>query len=135
MCCKLTSIDWPTDPPVGRAPLRKPENTLCTWCAEGRGCTIYRDRPISCAAFQCLWLMDLLPEALRPDRVGGFFDVQGEYLVLLRDPALPDPMADPRVAAWARTFARERGKTLRVIVSGSRSEGRRGRRTRRRDGD
>jgi hypothetical protein len=118
MCCKLTSIDWPTDPPVGRPPLKKPENTLCKYCAVGKGCTIYDDRPVSCAAFQCLWLMDLMPEPLRPDRIGGFFDIQGPYLVLLRDPARPDPMADPKVKRWAEAFAKARGRRLRVIEAG-----------------
>lgn len=115
LCCKLPVIDWPTDPPVGRPPLKKPANTWCTYCAQGQGCTIYPDRPLSCAAFQCLWLMGLMPEGLRPDAIGGFFDVQGPYLLLLKDRTRPDPMALPEVRHWAEAFARARGRKLKVV--------------------
>jgi hypothetical protein len=115
LCCKLPEIVWPTDPPVGRPPLNKPANTLCTYCVEGQGCTIWPERPISCAGFQCLWLMGFLDDDLRPDRVGGFFDVQGRYLLLLRDPARPDPLANPRVKRWADDFARTRGRRLKTV--------------------
>ena len=115
LCCKLPVIDWPTDPPVGRAPLVKPGATWCVYCDQGRGCTIYPDRPLSCAGFQCLWLMDLMPEALRPDLVGGFFDVQGPYLLLLKDPDREDPLEDPAVRRWAEAFAKQRGRRLKVV--------------------
>ena len=115
LCCKLPEIVWRTDPPVGRPPLDKPMNTLCSYCVEGKGCTIYADRPLSCAGFQCLWLMGLMPEDLRPDKVGGYFDVQGPYLLLLKDPARPDPMADPRVKSWAEDFAKTRKRRFKVV--------------------
>ena len=115
LCCKLPEIDWKTDPPVGLPPLKKPMNTLCSHCVEGKGCTIYPARPLSCAAFQCLWLMGLAPEEQRPDRIGGFFDVQGPYLLLLADPARPDPMADPRVKRWADAFARDRKRRFKRV--------------------
>jgi hypothetical protein len=115
LCCKLPEIDWRTDPPVGLPPLKKPQNEWCRHADPARGCTIYADRPLSCAAFQCLWLMGLAPEEQRPDRIGGFFDVQGPYLLLLRDPDRPDPLADPAVRAWADDFAKRRGRKLKVV--------------------
>jgi uncharacterized protein len=115
LCCKLPEIVWPTDPPVGRPPLNKPMNTLCQYCVEGKGCTIWPERPISCAGFQCLWLMGFMGDDMRPDKVGGFFDVQGQYLLLLRDPVRPDPLDDPRVKRWADDFAKTRGRRLKVV--------------------
>jgi hypothetical protein len=115
LCCKLPLIDWQTDPPVGRPPLNKPMNTLCQYCIEGKGCTIYPDRPLSCAGFQCMWLMGFMDDDMRPDKVGGFFDVQGPYLLLLKDPARPDPMSDPRVKGWADSFARARKRRFKVV--------------------
>lgn len=32
------------------------------------GCSIYEDRPTSCRAFECLWLMGFGSEGHRPDR-------------------------------------------------------------------
>ncbi len=115
LCCKLPLIDWPTDLPVGRPPLKKPRNTWCQYCNPGHGCTIYEDRPISCAGFQCLWLMGFVPEALRPDVIGGFFDVQGPYLTLLRDPDGKNPLQDPRVTAFIERFTKTRGRRLKVV--------------------
>jgi hypothetical protein len=115
LCCKLPEIVWPTDPPVGRPALNKPANTLCQYCVEGKGCTIWPERPISCAGFQCLWLMGFMDDDMRPDKLGGFFDVQGPYLLFLKDPARPDPLAKPRVKAWADDFAKTRGRRLKVV--------------------
>lgn len=115
LCCKLPEIVWPTDPPVGRPPLNKAANTLCQYCAEGKGCTIWPERPISCAGFQCLWLMGFMDDDMRPDKIGGFFDVQGQYLLLLKDPARPDPLTNPRVKLWAADFAKTRGRRLKVV--------------------
>ncbi len=115
LCCKLPLIDWVSDSPVGRPPLKKARNTWCEYCAPGRGCTIHAQRPISCASFQCLWLMGFVPEALRPDRIGGYFDVEGPYLTLLRDQDGPDPLADARVKAFIDKFCRDRGRRLKVV--------------------
>lgn len=115
LCCKLPLIDWPTDAPVGRPPLKKPRNTWCTYCRPGQGCTIYEQRPISCAGFQCLWLMGMVPEPLRPDRVNAIFDVQGPYLTLLSDPEGPNPLRDPRVKAFTEHFCATRGRRLKVV--------------------
>ena len=115
VCCKLPLIDWPGDAPVGRPPLKKPRNTWCMYCKPGQGCTIYNDRPISCAGFQCLWLMGLVPEALRPDLVNAMFDVQGPYLTLLSDPEGPNPMHDPRIKAFADRFCKTRGRRLKIV--------------------
>lgn len=61
MCCKLLGVEE----------LGKPAASWCAHCAVGKGCMVYRDRPPTCRAFQCLWTRDEgLPEEMRPDRCG-----------------------------------------------------------------
>ena len=57
LCCKLAAIPE----------LNKPANTWCQNCNPGRGCSIYLDRPTTCADFACDWLTDpYVPEYWRP---------------------------------------------------------------------
>lgn len=115
LCCKLFPIDWPTDPPVGKPALKKEAGVLCEHCAAGKGCGIYEDRPISCAGYQCLWLMGFVPEAFKPDVIGGFFDLHDRYVVLWREPG-KDPIEDvPGVAEWHSEFAQKRGLECEVF--------------------
>lgn len=51
-CCSFAPIRVET--------LRKPANTLCVHCAEGKGCTVYDVRPQVCRGFYCGWFF--LPE-------------------------------------------------------------------------
>jgi hypothetical protein len=48
LCCKVLDI----------YELEKPRDTWCEHVVLWRGCAIYNERPPSCAAFQCLWLID-----------------------------------------------------------------------------
>jgi hypothetical protein len=61
VCCKLISVKE----------LNKPAGTPCQHCNIGRGCAIYQDRPHSCRAWSCGWLVtpDMRDE-YRPDRCG-----------------------------------------------------------------
>ena len=59
LCCKL----------LGVKELSKPAEKWCDFCSKGRGCTIYDNRPASCAEFECGWLLNKLPIEFRPDRV------------------------------------------------------------------
>jgi len=61
MCCKL----------IGVQELEKAQQTWCRYFRREQGCGIYADRPPSCAAFACDWLIDeRLGEEWKPDRSG-----------------------------------------------------------------
>lgn len=56
--------------------LEKPIDTHCpNEQAVGGGCSIYAQRPQSCAAFECLWLQGLVTgdDRRRPDQLGLIF--------------------------------------------------------------
>jgi hypothetical protein len=36
----------------------------------GGGCACYQSRPEPCRHFHCLWIKDLIPDEMRPDKVG-----------------------------------------------------------------
>ena len=63
-CCSLPAIrDW------------KDDFVACKHLGLD-GCEIYRDRPIPCRAFNCLWRVnEKLDSPLRPDRCGVMFEV------------------------------------------------------------
>ncbi len=62
----------------------------------GHGCGIYADRPWSCRAWSCIWMISDLPEEYRPDRLGVVLDpipdlvrVEGEEMVASQFWVLP----------------------------------------------
>ena len=63
-CCTVLEV----------AELGKPSLTPCPHCA-ATNCTIYAQRPLSCAGFACDWLFGRhgLGAALRPDQLGLIF--------------------------------------------------------------
>jgi hypothetical protein len=77
LCCKVMSVEE----------LDKPKNTWCSHCEKGKGCQIYHspERPASCQAFTCLWLLTQkldnpslrLPERYRPDRTRVVVEIPG----------------------------------------------------------
>ena len=61
-CCSLLPIEA----------INKPANTDCRYC--DAGCSIYEDRPETCAEFECGYLQGKnLPLSLRPDKCGIIF--------------------------------------------------------------
>jgi len=53
--------------------INKPTNTRCKHICDV-GCSIYADRPTTCAEFECGYLQaDNVPESLRPDKCGIIF--------------------------------------------------------------
>jgi len=48
LCCKAVAVQ----------DLNKPAGQWCAHFSRGHGCTIYSDRPQSCRAFNCHWLLD-----------------------------------------------------------------------------
>jgi hypothetical protein len=55
--------------------IEKEAGTACCHIGqEGKGCSIYPDRPRSCRDFQCLWRIGAGRDDERPDRVGIVLD-------------------------------------------------------------
>jgi hypothetical protein len=48
LCCKVVAVQE----------LNKPAGQWCSHFSRGHRCTIYDDRPLSCRAFGCHWLLD-----------------------------------------------------------------------------
>ena len=57
LCCKILPV----------TEINKPQDHLCEHA--NNGCMIYETRPHQCRVFNCLWLVGLVPEAFRPDKV------------------------------------------------------------------
>lgn len=75
--------------------LEKPRATMCAHF--DRGCSIYEQRPGSCRAFRCAWLInEELDEAWHPLMAGFFiwFDHATRRMIVETDPDAPD--------AWRR---------------------------------
>lgn len=73
LCCRL--------PPV--LELEKAAGVRCKHQRTGKGCSIYRARPMGCRAWSCLWLIDPRTETLRrPDRSGYVLDCLPDYVTL-----------------------------------------------------
>jgi hypothetical protein len=96
MCCKI----------MGVTELEKPRDTNCKFCAKGRGCTIYSNRPESCKNFECLWLQSQSPDVpytfgpeLRPDRcrVVMYPTTSGKGVIANVDPMRPNAWQHPNV--------------------------------------
>lgn len=65
LCCKILSV----------LDLEKPPMTWCEHCDIGKGCRIYDQRPESCQAFNCMWLInEWMPDEMRPDRCKIVFE-------------------------------------------------------------
>lgn len=58
MCCKTMSV-WE---------IEKPNGVWCKHVQGNRTCAIYDTRPQSCRSFNCLWLLGVGTDAMRPDR-------------------------------------------------------------------
>jgi hypothetical protein len=48
--------------------LEKPAGKWCRYCAVGKGCRIYQNRPLPCQEFRCEWLKGFGQRKDRPDR-------------------------------------------------------------------
>lgn len=107
MCCKL----------LGVSELSKPRNTWCTNCEIGKGCSIYPDRPSSCAGFECAWLLGVLPEDERPDKtkVVAFMLADSEDLQVHVDPHHPEAHHTGAIARVIKAFAESEHSAFIVI--------------------
>lgn len=115
LCCKaLEIVDLPAPSPHGK------------WCSHAKpgripgACTIYQDRPESCRAFECVWLIsqsrpgDVMPPGLRPDRCHAVLTaVPGENtLVVHPDPGYADAWKKGLLNSLLHTFMENGGKVI-----------------------
>lgn len=95
---------------LGVTQIDKPDFQDCQHLCE-LGCAIYANRPAICSGYECLYLMDLLPEeGDRPDRLGAVFSVGesnmlGTYFQVAE--FCPGAINDPRVQAIVETLAHD----------------------------
>jgi hypothetical protein len=98
--------------------LQKPPQTWCQHARKGTGCAIYDDRPGQCRAFRCTWLLGLLREELRPDRVHAVVgsNIEGDHLVIYEDAGFPSTV---RQVFAPEIRAMYDADQITVIVGGS----------------
>jgi hypothetical protein len=110
-CCKAFAV----------RELAKPANRWCRHCAIGKGCAVYADRPLTCRQFACGWLLNPLPDELRPDRSKVvMFEpaTMPGVLAMHVDPGRPDAWRQGGVARIVKEYV-GRGGEVRVIVGGA----------------
>lgn len=77
LCCKILAV-----PELGKA--------ADEWCEHAHrpvGCDVYATRPGSCRNFTCSWLVQKIPDSLRPDRIHGVMSgLDNRSFVLHEDP-------------------------------------------------
>ena len=73
LCCKLLPV----------VELGKPASCRCEHQRAGKGCAIYADKPMSCALWNCRWLVDDECASLpRPDRSHYVVDMIPDFVTL-----------------------------------------------------
>jgi|SRR5579883_97131 len=90
LCCKLIPVEE----------FGKRANERCRYQRAGKGCAIYGGRPLSCALWNCRWLVDA--DALdlpRPDRAHYVLDMMLDF-VTLTDPEDGQPANIPVIQVW-----------------------------------
>lgn len=98
LCCRLPDIDL----------FDKPANAWCRHCIEGKGCSIYADRPSVCRDFLCLWMTEeVVGEAWEPSRSHMMIYRQGPQITVLVDPGHPDIWRREPYHAQLRAWADE----------------------------
>src|SRR5690349_5224538 len=120
LCCKLIPVEE----------FGKRANQRCRHQKASKGCSIYAQRPLSCALWNCRWLVDS-DELPRPDRAHYVLDMMPDFVVLTDeqtgkptnipviqvwiDSAYPDAHRAPSLRAWLN-----RQKSCALIRYGSR---------------
>lgn len=100
--------------------LNKAAGKTCRHFNSGAGCTIYDDRPNTCRAYRCYWLLTQeddrfkkMRSDMRPDKIGVVFEFkpspEGQIIVLTVDPARPEMINDDRVSSFAKELRMRTG--------------------------
>ncbi|MDI7864465.1 hypothetical protein MRS76_21250 [Rhizobiaceae bacterium n13] len=107
LCCHLPEIDV----------LSKPANAMCSNCIEGKGCTIYPDRPSLCRDFHCLWTRDgRLGDEWNPARSHMMLYEQGPQTTVLVDPDFPEIWKQEPYLTQMRRWAAEGKAVGRYVI-------------------
>lgn len=115
LCCTVLAV---VDLRTPEHPDGKEQNTRCAHLrrgAIGGSCSIYAERPTSCAEFSCLWLTGHLPADLKPEKIRAVADVNATGDVLVFHVAPADRGAW-RKGALARFLADIKDGTRKVSV-------------------
>jgi hypothetical protein len=97
-CCRFIPLDLPE--------LSKPTGSLCAYCVDGQGCSVWQVRPRTCRTWFCVWRIVELSEDWRPDRSGIIVRPDGldrgeiTLYVVRRTRFLRDPQLFDTVAQW-----------------------------------
>ena len=112
LCCKLMPVEE----------FEKPASCRCAHQRTGKGCAIYRNRPLSCQLWNCRWLVDRSTADLpRPDRAHYVLDLIPDFVTIQPhdgsparhfevvqvwcDAAFPDAHRAPSFRAWLNAQA------------------------------
>jgi hypothetical protein len=125
LCCKLLPMPE----------LDKAAGTRCHHQRTGKGCAIYARRPMSCALWNCRWLInDDTADLRRPDRAHYVIDIMPDFITLTEpehesanvevvqiwlDPDYPDAYKDPALLDY---LARRGEEGIAAIIRSSASE-------------
>lgn len=113
LCCKLLPVNE----------FDKPANCRCAHQRTGKGCAIYRDRPMSCEIWNCRWLVDTSTGALpRPDRAHYVVDIMPDFVTVV--PHDGSPKRDlPVIVIWCDPAFRDAHKaaSLREWIDSQRT--------------
>ena len=88
LCCKLIPVEE----------LGKRANERCGHQRAGKGCAIYAQRPVSCALWNCRWLVDSDVDLPRPDRAHYVLDMMPDFVTLTEEGGMPTSI--PVVQVW-----------------------------------
>ncbi len=113
LCCKVMSVD----------DLGKLQGVWCSYFKKGPGCSIHGSHPLSCQAFQCLWLLSpTMPDAVRPDRSKIVFslDDEGRRIIARCDPDHPNAWRQPDIYRQLKHWSKDgwgKGRTVWAMIN------------------
>ncbi len=106
---------------LGVPEIEKPAQTLCPHLHEkGFSCTIYAQRPHSCAVYACSWLRGMGDDEDRPDKSGVLVDRQFTRFghVLVARSLTPDADKSPKGRAAVRRIQLDEVPPMSVVYRG-----------------
>lgn len=96
-------------------------NIMCKHVVKGLGCGIYKERPLSCASFQCVWLLrENLPEELKPNKchaVIASYEEQPNMVSVYVDPGYPQAHKEGLLAWTIDELIKQRVLVLVAVGS------------------
>lgn len=92
----------------------------CHFVAIGKGCTIYRERPVNpCASYKCAWLTDEnLPEWFKPNEINAIVDVRTVNNIQFLNVVEAGEKLKVEVLSWLIVYALSNGLNLHWTIDG-----------------